>query len=140
MKKKIFLIITILMIAVIWTHSMMPGVASSAESGFVAKFIANIIKVDYKQIEGTIRKMAHFFEFMVLGILVTTDTILWFKKSITSFGAFVGLIVPTVDETIQLFVPNRNGSLFDVWLDFIGFVIGMVFLTVLYRLKQTNNE
>lgn len=120
------------MIAFIWGHSMMPGEISSNESGWVSDVLKFIFRIEGRDIESTVRKCAHFLEYMTLGILITIDTCILLKRPFTPVCFAIGLFIPLVDETIQLFSFGRSGSIFDVWLDFIGFVTGIICSVIIY--------
>ena len=51
---------------------------------------------------------------------------------------FFLLLVPFVDETIQLFVPGRSGQISDVWLDMAGGAAGFLaaFLLEQYKMRK----
>ena len=82
-----------------------------------------------------IRKMAHVFEYAVLGILVWwalrrpkwRDPRPWSWRQ--SMGAFaVASVYAATDEFHQAFVPSRGASPLDVGLDMIGAAAGILFL------------
>ncbi len=73
-----------------------------------------------------VRKGAHGLEFLILGVICA---MLFFYDS---FGlqelknlALMGLAVPLVDETIQIF-SERTHSISDIWVDLGGFAAGLV--------------
>lgn len=121
------------MIAFIWGHSLMPGEISSDESGFITNLLHELLHISEEGLEGYVRKSAHFIEFLILGVLVSADSRLLLKRIFTPLSIVVGLLVPMIDETIQLFVLGRSGSLLDVWLDFSGFVTGIICSVIIYR-------
>ncbi|MBQ9604457.1 MAG: VanZ family protein, partial [Firmicutes bacterium] len=133
-KKWIFPALTIAMIAFIWGHSMMPADISSDESGWVSNILGFLFRLDGRDIEGMVRKCAHFLEYMVLGILLTIDTCVLLKRPFAVSSLAIGLFVPLVDETIQLFTLGRSGSIFDIWLDFCGFVTGIICSVIIYHI------
>ena len=76
-----------------------------------------------------VRKLAHFFNFSVLGCLYTGLTCeyqngKWMLiKSIT-----LGLIAATIDEVYQGFIPGRSAQLTDVMIDLYGVFTGAMFV------------
>ena len=71
-----------------------------------------------------VRKLAHFSEYSLLGILLTATVCSWRKKE-WKFGAVwlpmvCGICVASADEYLQTFVPERSGNAYDVLLDFSG--------------------
>lgn len=92
--------------------------------------------------EHIIRKLAHFSEYGLAGILGSVCFKLWgkAKKYQIMETLFVGIMVALCDETIQLFVPGRSGQLSDVWIDFGGYTLGMTvtmgYCAVRYGVKR----
>lgn len=76
-----------------------------------------------------VRKLAHFFEFSVLGIEMSALSFLHHSPrrslyfSIT-LPLFCGLIAALTDETIQI-ISARGSQVQDVWLDFAGVCVGV---------------
>ncbi|MBQ8941525.1 MAG: VanZ family protein [Firmicutes bacterium] len=130
--KYVFPILTVLMIAFIWGHSLMPGNLSANESGILTELVTKMLHISSPNTDHYIRKCAHFFEYMILGILFSIDSVLFAKKPVCAMSLLPGSIAPQVDETIQLFTPDRGGSLFDVWLDFSGYMTGVACFNAIY--------
>jgi len=112
----------------IW--SLLPFFNWSAESMQELAYIMNPI----------MRKMAHFIEFAVLGIstymtveILSKQRGIWRKAGIALVYC---LMIASLDETLQLFVEGRNGSLWDVVLDCSGSVVGILHILLLVRLKK----
>ena len=129
MSKKRFLIClgaVLLWIAFIFGHSMQPAEVSSSESTGVLTLLQRF--VPFGLTEHFIRKMGHFTEFGVLGVLSGMLFCGCCRRLRTGFlftvmtGVFTGLC----DETIQLFVEGRNGQIPDVWIDAAGTAAGAV--------------
>ena len=125
--KVLFSALTVVVISFIWLHSVMPGDMSENESGFVSQIIKAVFHIsEDADIEFAVRKTAHFTEYAVLGVLLVIDAILWTGRRFSPYCVIVGLLVPLIDETIQLFSTGRSGMVSDVWIDFSGFIIGMM--------------
>ena len=75
----------------------------------------------------TVRKMAHFAEFALLGFWFMLCLRVYTRHFVrhVSWPLFCGLLVAVIDETIQLYVPGRTSSTLDVLLDFSGVVSGL---------------
>ncbi len=123
-KRNLLLFLFILIIAFIWSNSMI----SSALSGEISHFVALILGGNQEpsaEEHFLVRKMAHFLEFFALGAtafaLVREYTDDKYRKAL--FLMFTGVIVPLVDETIQIF-SSRGPSLTDIWIDIGGFTTG----------------
>ncbi|MDY2730661.1 VanZ family protein [Clostridium sp. HCP1S3_B4] len=81
-----------------------------------------------------IRKNAHAFEFLVLAILfasVLRSFGMKIRKSIIYVMFFV-LFYAVTDEFHQIFIPGRNSNVFDIVVDFIGGLIGILLFIIYY--------
>ena len=84
------------------------------------------------------RKLAHFTEFAALGacfcwlyaMLMTT------QPRQLLFASISGILAACVDETIQRFVPLRNGCLTDVGIDTAGVFTGIVLFSIVYLINK----
>lgn len=112
----------------IWGNSLLPGNLSGAFSEWVKNLLAAILPVGSAAPGGSglLRKIAHFTEFMALGMLLTWRFGMLEKGRIRPF--VWGVCAACVDETIQRFVPDRGPSLKDVGIDTCGVAVGMVLL------------
>ncbi|MBW6452111.1 MAG: VanZ family protein [DPANN group archaeon] len=81
----------------------------------------------------------HLFEFMVLSVLLLFAAK---KYSLSNyFLIFTFLIVfGTSLEFLQGFVPGRFPSIYDVFADGLGSIIGLVFFYTFLRLKESSFE
>ena len=50
-----------------------------------------------------------------------------------------GLLVAAIDESIQLFTPNRSGELRDVLIDLLGVILAVVVI-ILFKAKSIHNK
>lgn len=130
----------VLWLLFIWGNSLMPGEASSAESGFILQLLHPLIEIlgieDIELVHTVIRKGAHFSEYAVLGVLA------WralgaFRPSL---AALVGIAAPCIDETIQLFVPERVGALGDVLIDMAGFALATAICLIASRKQRSRSQ
>lgn len=145
MKKKVWQIAsvtgTVALIAFIFAHSILPASESSEVSGGVFAAVKKLFEyfgAEFPLSHNAFRKLAHFLEYTALGamLIVTTRT---FTKNVIrelSKPLFLGLIIPIVDETIQLFSLGRSGELRDVWIDFSGVLAGTVFLLLILAIIE----
>ena len=142
----VLLLGTVLWIAFIFSHSLSPGDQSDSESTKVQgmlQFILDSIGLSSIGISHHfVRKMAHFIEFFLLGMLLTGIV-----RSFTSYlirhlpiGLFLGLLIPVCDEFIQSFVEGRSSQVSDVLLDFGGVVCGTVLCCIGIVLWDRRNK
>ena len=88
--------------------------------------------------EHPIRKIAHFAEYAVMGILMYGVLRPWIrrgKKLYFVIGVWLFLSAAS-DEIHQLFVPGRYGSFWDVLLDLSGGLVGMFCLVWAEMLRR----
>ncbi len=147
-KKRMILSATLLiaMLCFIWGNSLLSGADSVTTSGRVMAWICSFLHLN-EESAGTlhlaIRKMAYFTEFACLGLLLTWQFGMIGEKKghLFCMPLFCGMAAACVDETIQVFVPDRGSSLIDVWIDTGGVAAGIVILLVGYhyirKKKQT---
>lgn len=171
---RIYTVIAILLIiylySTIFQFSAMPAVQSTIQSTSVAQRLTEIIEallaidlpfnnsaVQLNELDGFVRKAAHFTEYALLGLLTYSISVCWNhiknqgpipstllrpasssrKRPILSF--FLGpiptflltLALAAADEIHQTFVPGRSGSLRDVLLDSTGILAGILILKLL---------
>ena len=131
-KTKGQLVLAILILAAllfIFIHSLIPPGASSEESEAVAGFLDVIFPSDTafgSFVQNHVRKIAHFSEFAVLGVLTSLYTVLYlFGRKYKILNAFLGLPVGFIDESLQ-YLSGRGPAISDVWLDFLGFAFGVL--------------
>ena len=135
-KGKLIWVFVTLYTLFIFSNSLQTGETSGHISGQLTKtvlaFLSSIgIDLPYDAAHHFIRKAAHFTEYFVLGLLVNhaqTDTKI-LKNDLLCIALWT-LIVPCIDETLQLFTAGRAGSPLDVLLDMCGCLCG----ALLYRL------
>lgn len=145
MKKRILLIAVIAFTAVIFIHSSMSGTSSATESDtFFALFdkTTQVLHIPNWFNQYTIRKLAHFVEFSIYGVLLTA-TVLAFEDNIKKQVfkiLFVMLAVPVVDEFIQLLSEGRNSQVTDVLLDFSGCVFGLIVAAAVSNIVKKRNK
>ena len=124
--KKLLTILLGLNLALIWGNSLLPGVSSEAVSGGVLAFLGQFLPFLLTETGHTLlRKAAHFSEFAMLGLLYGGRHRLT-KGETPAHLMLFGLTVACIDETIQIFTPDRASSLIDVWIDASGFALGLV--------------
>ncbi|MDB8793553.1 VanZ family protein [Romboutsia sp. 1001216sp1] len=143
MRKKIFLILAILWMCVIFYMSNQPSHISSAQSSGVINVLSNVPvigdAIDIMMVNGiaqfVIRKSAHMFSYAILAILwfmSIYESNKYIKKTfITSL--FFTFIYACTDEVHQLFIPGRSGEIRDVLVDSTGAIIGLCVLVIIIK-------
>ena len=137
---RILRILAVLTVAFIWGNSMMPGEISQTISQTVGAVLSKIFggELDVGHGNGVLRKLAHGTEYLALGVelcLLLRPGRPW------SLTALCGVGTALIDETIQLFVPERCGQIKDVWIDLGGYTVGvLVCLLIRYRLRRKKEK
>lgn len=115
----------------IFANSLEIARESSARSQQVMKLLNDLLgRVGLGPLsEYTVRKLAHFCEFALLGFWFMLCLRVYTRHFVrhVSWPLFFGLLTAVIDETIQLYVPGRSSSVKDVLLDFSGVVTGLFF-------------
>lgn len=131
-KQRLLTALILLTLAFIWGNSLLPPEVSWAVSDAVKDLLTVLLPGGG---EGTgegsgtlgvlVRKLAHFTEFCVLGALLAAR---WRDlPGERTAPLLLGLLAAAADETIQ-FYTGRTSSVFDVWIDFSGVVVGAVLI------------
>lgn len=113
-------------VGIIFYNSLLPLRQSSQLSGWVTaltQLLAQHLDIRLTgDVEHHIRKMAHFCEFALLGLLLCCSFSAWGVPKLTATGyiLFLALLVAVIDEYIQAFSPGRASRVKDVLLDFSG--------------------
>ncbi len=135
MKKRLTIFLTILIILTltfIFQNSMESVAQSEEKSTAVMEkvcFLLERVVGKGNVTDHLVRKLAHFFEFSVLGIEMSALSFLHHspRRSLyfsVTLPLFCGLIAALTDETIQI-VSARGSQVQDVWLDFAGVCVGL---------------
>ena len=134
MKKYINIILLLVWMIFIFIMSHSSAIDSSNQSGLITNFLSNILNIYNTEIlEIIIRKSAHLFEYIVLGIL----SINCLKDYKTNKYVFISIIFCIVyactDELHQLFIPGRSGNIVDIIIDTLGSIIGITLYNFIYK-------
>lgn len=129
-------VLLVLNLAFIWGNSMLPGEISAAFSDWVKGLLLPILPegLAVGGGGGLLRKAAHFTEFAALGMCLCWRLSMLGKPAWT--GIFWGALAACVDETIQIFVPDRGPGIKDVGIDVLGVCTGIFLLCFGHNLKK----
>ncbi len=131
MKKKTTLCILIFLnLCFIWGNSMLPGQESGEISGGILQWLKDCFPVFMGMGELLLRKLGHFSEFAMLGLLLCALCAELRQRGIHSvtMPLLCGVLAAMCDETIQAFTPDRGPSVIDVWIDTAGVLTGILLL------------
>ena len=133
MKKKISIILVILWMILIFIMSSFSGNDSSNQSNFIVDIISNIFNINNIELLSLIiRKLAHFTEYFILGILVYNMIYNLNKKKYISI--IICILYAISDEIHQLFVIGRSCKFIDILIDSCGSITGIYFLYLIYKI------
>lgn len=112
----------------------------AAESNKLSKGVTEIIietvekispdaelDISLSQLNHIIRKNAHFFSYLILGVLTLNALIIsggGGYKSI-GLGLLICILYAISDELHQTFIPGRSGEIKDIILDSVGALVGI---------------
>jgi VanZ family protein len=88
-------------------------------------------------LHATIRKLAHFTEYLILGVLISRalrDGRGW-RLEHALMAASLAIVYAVSDEVHQRFVPGRTAAAGDVGIDALGAVVGQIALAVRAKLR-----
>ena len=84
-----------------------------------------------------VRKSAHFFEYLVLGLLMINVLRFYmvFDKKIIILSMLLCVLYSISDEIHQLFIYGRSAEVFDTLIDSIGSSMGIIIYSLIYKIK-----
>lgn len=155
LKRVIAYFFTLLVMGSIFYFSAQPATKSKKTSSSITKKIVSVVtknkkisatkkKELEKKWEKTIRKIAHFSLFALLGICAFISASLTFIKKGSHFiqkdalfSLIFCLLYAISDEIHQRFVPGRSGQITDVLIDLSGSLVGILIIsTILYLINR----
>ncbi len=109
------------------------GIVGGADSG-----AGNAAAVWDSSLEGIIRKLAHFMEYMCMGLLSYSIVVLWYKPLWRGrFFVLLQLVISAgMDEFHQYFIPGRFASFKDVLIDTAGGIAGILVIIILCKIRE----
>lgn len=144
-KKVLPWVLTLAWMALIFFLSHQPATQSASLSSGVMEQVLKIIEkalpdasFDLELFHHFIRKNAHFFAYLVLGVLVTMSLRTMDHVNLTSWqlillGAVICVLYAISDEVHQIFIPGRAGQIKDILIDSAGSMTG---IALIYHLKK----
>lgn len=104
--------------------------------------VAPKAEFDIKSFNNILRKHAHFFAYLVLGLFVTNTLrrsgAHGYRSVIIALG--ICILYAISDEIHQLFVPGRGGQVRDIIIDSAGASVGLGLYWVVGRLVKRNKN
>ena len=133
-------VLLVLNLSFIWGNSLLPAESSQAFSDWVKRLLLHAFQPEGPVTPGSglLRKIAHFTEFMTLGLILGWGLGMLQRKPL--WGIPLGCFAAMVDETIQVFNPGRGPGLADVLLDTAGTAAGIFLLIFGHALFQRTKQ
>ena len=143
---KIYLLLPLFWMAVIFMLSQQSASISSGQSGVFVEQLRHIApSVDQQLLTFLVRKGAHIFAYFVLGIL--TFNALWrvdLSKFKLNYPVGLSIIVCALyavsDEFHQLFVSGRSGEIRDIIIDSCAATVGVFIISIFVRILQKSKK
>ena len=157
LRKILHIIFALLLISLdvfLIVEASMNGNASGSQSNSFSQVFIDLIRaIDYNSpllsdidtFRLVIRKLfGHFLAFGLSGILtvLTLSTVkdLIIKKNlfVIIFTLIKGLLLASITELIQYFIPGRSGNFVDIFIDYGGFLLfaSIIYIIVYFVLKN----
>ena len=137
MKKRISILLVILWMLFIFKMSSYSSISSNNQSGFIVNIISNILNFnDLDTLSFIIRKIAHFTEYFILGLLTYNMAYNYNKKVYLSI--IICILYAISDELHQSLVPGRSCQILDILIDSSGSIISIYLLSILFHLKNNS--
>ena len=141
MRRWILYIMLGLIVFFIWDNSLQNGGTSDGFSLIFAEWLAPIAdKLGFYgniwALNRIVRKLAHLTEFTILGgvLYVVLRRYIEYGTVVKTIG--VGIVIASLDEFIQLFSLGRSSQVFDVLIDTIGIIIGILVVKLAYYISH----
>ncbi len=133
-------ILWFLWIIVIFSFSLQPGSTSSETSGRIVTLVYQMltstgIDLSYDTLTWIVRKGAHMANFFIFAwISIYTQKQKTYKQTLI-FALLAGIIVASLDESLQTLIDGRAGSILDVGIDTLGTLLALSIYSIYTRRK-----
>lgn len=135
-KNKLSIILVIIWALIIFIMSSFNAEESANQSNFIVNIIASIFNINnISLLSLIIRKLAHFTEYLILGVLVIN---MFTKNNVRKaylLSILLCIIYATSDEIHQIFTPGRACQIKDILIDSIGSITGIYLFKLLKKRK-----
>lgn len=134
MYKKISWAAVLICMILIFNLSSQTAKQSNELSKFVTRVIVNVVKIvlpesdfNARSLNGIIRKNAHFFAYLALGVLIINA---FMRNGMSVYRSIaltllICIVYAVSDEFHQMFVTGRGASVTDVLIDSAGTSVGI---------------
>ena len=133
--------LVVLFILFIWDNSLQNDISSDGLSLTITQWLSPIlyklgITGDMWSLNRIVRKLAHVFEFAVLGGCLYV-ALHQFNREYAGLKVIaIGLVIAILDECLQLTSIGRHASIRDVAIDTAGVIIGVAVVQVILSIYR----
>ena len=133
--------LVVLVILFIWDNSLQNAISSDGLSLTITQWLSPIlyklgITGDMWSLNRIVRKLAHVFEFAVLGGCLYV-ALHQFNREYAGLKVIaIGLVIAILDECLQLTSIGRHASIRDVAIDTAGVIIGVAVVQVILSIYR----
>ena len=133
--------LVVLVILFIWDNSLQSDISSDGLSLTITQWLSPIlyklgITGDMWSLNRIVRKLAHVFEFAVLGGCLYV-ALHQFNREYAGLKVIaIGLVIAILDECLQLTSIGRHASIRDVAIDTAGVIIGVAVVQVILSIYR----
>ena len=138
--KKIYKIIPVLIMIFIFVQSAFPADLSSRESGLIVSLVRHFWDADPETITFTVRKCAHFIEYLALGWSLLLPVTNRFGRPGGLYAWIFGSLYAVTDEIHQIFVEGRSCEFSDMLLDSAGVLTGLLIALALAKIRAASHS
>lgn len=143
MKRHMKIVLLVLWCLLIYRFSAQPAGDSAITSNFVIDFMYSIYSGIFKgrleintfteMVVHPLRKMAHFSEYMILGIIAYKHIADYRKDRAVIFSLLFSCMYAVSDEVHQYFVPGRACRISDMFIDSCGAIFGILLIHLMSK-------
>ena len=139
-KRLLNIIILIIWMSFIFVMSSFDAEDSGNQSGMIVSLLTRFINIgNLNFLSVFIRKLAHFTEYFVLGLLSLNCIKDYSLKREILYSIIFTIVYAITDEFHQTFVPGRAGLFTDVLIDSFGAIVGIIIYKKI-KLKRFSYE
>lgn len=140
MKKQLSIILVLIWMIIIFIMSSFNAEDSANQSNFIVNIIANILNINNIELLNLIiRKLAHFTEYLILGVLVINMFTKNNAKKYYLLSILLCIIYAISDEIHQFIIPGRACQIKDILIDSIGSITGIYLYKLISKRKKSIN-
>lgn len=127
----------------IFFQSLQNATHSSQASSHLTSFLQTLVNslgFSFVVKEGIIRIFAHFSEFLLLGILIAVNIVVYKNPKLGQMFVSLMIFMPVLDEALQNFVPGRAFQISDLLIDYCGVLVGVMLIVFIQKRRMNKRQ